>query len=260
MGTKVYTEKMHEFLASYIPGHSDREVARVFNARFRLVKVTPKAINSYKSNHGLKSGTHGGSPKGESDLWPKNIRKWLSDHNEGKTAAEMTALLNGRFGRSYTVDQIKSMRNRMHLDSGLTGRFEKGHVSHNKGKKGWWPAGCEKGWFKKGQRSWNKCRVGTERWTTDGYLKVKVAQPNVWEFKHILTWERHRGPVPEGCMISFKDGNHANCRISNLMCLKRSEHSCMNHMGLRSSDPKLTEAGLNLVRLTQKIKRVKEGK
>lgn len=260
MPEKVYTEKMHAFLASYIPGHSYREVVRAFNARFRLVKVTVGKIRAYKHNHGIKSGTAKGGPKGESELWPRNIRKWLAEHNRGKTAGEMTSMLNERFGRSYTVEQVKSMRSRMHLDSGLTWRFEKGHVPHNKGRKGWHSPGCEKGWFKKGQKGWNRCRKGTERWTTDGYLKVKIGQPDVWEFKHILTWERHHGKVPKGYMISFKDGNHANCRISNLMCIKRSEHLTLNYMGLRSSDPRLTEAGLNLVRLTQKIRQVEEGK
>ena len=260
MGTKVYTEKMHEFLASYIPGHSDREVARAFNARFRLVKVTPHKVHAYKYNHGLKSGTHGGSPKGESDLWPKNIRKWLSDHNEGKTAAEMTALLNERFGRSYTVDQIKSMRGRMHLDSGLTGRFEKGHVSHNKGKKGWYPKGSEKTRFRKGHKPVNWMPVGSEVMTSIGCIKVKVAEPNKWKFKHILEWEKHFGKVPKNHCIMFKDGDHTNCHISNLAMITRAENAIMNHQSLRSDNPDVTMTGLQLARLQQKIAKLKRKK
>ena len=74
-----YSERQHDFLRQYIPGHSVKEVAAAFNRRFRTVRVTASQIRAYKHNHGLKSGTHGGSPKGESDLWPKNIRKWPLD-------------------------------------------------------------------------------------------------------------------------------------------------------------------------------------
>ena len=48
---------------------------------------------------------------------------------------------------------------------------------------------------------------GTEVMTTDGYLKIKIAEPNVWRFKHIIEWEKYHGEVPEGMLISFKDGD-----------------------------------------------------
>ena len=252
-----YSERHHDFLRQYIPGHSAKEVAAAFNRRFRTVRVTASQIRAYKHNHGIKSGTHGGSPKGESDLWPKNIRKWLSDHNEGKTAAEMTALLNERFGRSYTVDQIKSMRGRMHLDSGLTGRFEKGHVSHNKGKKGWYPKGSEKTRFRKGHKPVNWMPVGSEVMTSIGCIKVKVAEPNKWKFKHILEWEKHFGKVPKNHCIMFKDGDHTNCHISNLAMITRAENAIMNHQSLRSDNPDVTMTGLQLARLQQKISEIK---
>ena len=255
-----YSERQHDFLRQYIPGHSAKEVAAAFNRRFRTVRVTASQIRAYKHNHGLKSGTQGGSPKGESDLWPKNIRKWLSDHNKGKTAAEMTALLNERFGRSYTVDQIKSMRGRMHLDSGLTGRFEKGHVSHNKGKKGWYPKGSEKTRFRKGHKPVNWMPVGSEVMASIGYIKVKVAEPNKWKLKHVLEWEKHYGKIPRNHCIMFKDGDRTNCHISNLVMITRGENAIMNHQHLRVDDPDVNMTALQLARLQQKIAKLKRKK
>ena len=146
----------------------------------------------------------------------------------------------------------------MHLVSGLTGHFEKGHVPANKGKKGYCVPGSEKGWFKKGQMPHNHVPVGTEVMTTDGYLKIKVAEPNKWRFKHIMEWEKHNGKVPDGCMISFKDGNHYNCSIENLMCITMTENAILNRQGLRSSSPEITESALALDKVKHRINEIKQ--
>lgn len=250
--TKKYTEEHRQFLRDFIPGHSCIEVSEEFNRRFEI-KITPSQVHSYKTNHHIKSGTKGGSPKGESDLFPRNVRDFIRANNHGKTALEMAELLNRTFGADYSVGQIKAIRSRMHIKSGLSGHFEKGHVPANKGKKGVCGKGCEKTWFKKGHIPYNKCRVGDEAWTTDGYLKVKIAEPNIWRHKHIIEWEKHRGKVPEGCMISFKDGNHNNCSIENLMCITQTENGILNSKKLRFDTPELTETGLAIAKVMHKV-------
>lgn len=192
---------------------------------------------------------------GRNERIPDEIRDFLRLNNKGRTAAEMTEMINAEFGTCYTAAQIKALRCRMHLDSGLTGRFEKGHVPWTAGKKGLMIPGSEKGWFRKGTVPYNRVPVGTEVMTTDGYLKVKIAEPNVWRHKHVMVWEEHNGRVPEGCCITFKDGDHRNCGIGNLMCVTRVEHSVLNRSGLRSADPELTETGLLVARLSVSISR-----
>lgn len=252
-----YSERQHDFLRQYIPGHSVKEVAAAFNRRFRTVRVTASQIRAYKHNHGIKSGTKYHPLKGVSDLWPRHIRAFLVEHNKGKTAAEMTELLNAKFRTNYTVEQVKSMRSRMHLDSGLTGRFEKGHVSHNKGKKGWYPKGSEKTRFRKGHKPVNWMPVGSEVMASIGCIKVKVAEPNKWKLKHVLEWEKHYGKIPRNHCIMFKDGDRTNCHISNLVMITRAENAIMNHQSLRSDNPDVTMTGLQLARLQQKISEIK---
>lgn len=65
---------------------------------------------------------------------------------------------------------------------------------------------------------------------------------------------------PEGMMISFKDGNKLNCDIDNLMLITKGENAVLTRLGLRSEDPDLTEAGLNLVRLKQAAKDARKRK
>ena len=191
------------------------------------------------------------------ERYPEYIRDFLIKNNAGKSAVEITELLNSTFGKDYTVAGIKGLRARMHLVSGLTGRFEKGNVPSNKGKKGYCSPGSEKGWFKKGHIPHNCVPVGTEAMTTDGYLKIKVAEPNQWRFKHIMEWEKHKGKIPDGYMISFKDGNHYNCSIENLMCITRNENAILNHQKLRSESAEQTETAVILAKLKHKIQQKK---
>ena len=254
---KIYTEEHRKFFLDFVPGHTDVEVAEEFNRRFD-VKITPAKVHAYKVNHRLKSGTK--RPKGFGSIFPPEVREFLCANNAGKTCVEITELVNSTFGTEYTVGQIKAIRSRMHIKSGLTGYFEKGHVPANKGRKGFCGKGSEKGWFKKGHVPYNKAHVGDEAWTTDGYLKVKIAEPNVWRFKHIMEWEKHNGKVSDGCCIIFKDGDHNNCNIENLMCITRAEHWVLNAQSLRSCSPEITETGLAMTRLKMKIREIERKK
>lgn len=193
-------------------------------------------------------------------VFPSEIQDFIINNNQGKTLEEITELVNKIFQKSYTQNQLRSFRKNHRLKSGLTGRFEKGHSPKNKGRKGWCPSGCEKGWFKNGFRPHNAVPVGTEVMATIGYLKIKVAEPNVWRFKHIMEWEKHHGKVPEGSLISFKDGNHRNCAIENLMLVTRAENAILNHQNMRSNAPELTETGLILAKLKHKISTIQKEK
>jgi hypothetical protein len=250
---KRYTKEQREWLDAFIPGHKADEIVEAYNEKFHG-GMTASKVKSYKKNHHVPSGTMRGKPAGlGGPVWTKEICSYLVEINHGKSAQETADAINARFHTNFSRMQIKGIRARLHLKSGLTGRFDKNHVPPNKGRKGYHSPGSEKGWFKKGQRSWNHAEVGAEAWTTDGYLKVKIAEPNKWRQKHILVWEKHNGPIPEGFMVTFKDQDHANCSIENLALISKSENAIMNVQGLRSEDPKLTETGILLARLKHKV-------
>ena len=100
----------------------------------------------------------------------------------------------------------------------IASRFKKGHVPANKGKR-MSPeqyARCAGTMFKKGNVP--KCHrpVGSERVNVDGYVEVKVAEPNKWRAKHRVEWEKAYGPIPKGCNIQFRNGNSQDIRLENL--------------------------------------------
>ena len=253
---KLFFEEHVEFLAAYIPGHTCTETAEEFSKKY--FPVTPKQIHDFKCNRKIRSGTRCGKPKDCGHLFPKEIHEFICANNKGKTLAEITALVNETFGKTFTKKQLRCFRKSNHLVSGLDGRFQKGCVPANKGKKGWYAPGSEKAWFRKGNVPHNKVSVGTEIMATMGYIKVKVAEPDVWKFKHIMEWEKHNGRVPDGCVITFKDGDHRNCSIENLMCISFRENSQLNGRKWRTGSPELTEAGLALVRLENRVNELME--
>ena len=184
-----------------------------------------------------------------SRLFPQEVLDFFKEHNYGRSAQEMTDLLNRTFGTSYTREQIKACRARNHWDSGLTGQFEKGHTPHNKGKKGFSYPGSEATQFKKGHVPKNHRPVGSIRKDCDGYIYKKVAEPNKWRMLHVLNWEAAHGPVPPGHALVFKDGDRSNCELDNLLLVTRGELAVMNKRHLLTGNSETAEAAQTLARL-----------
>lgn len=90
--------------------------------------------------------------------------------------------------------------------------------------------------FQKGLKPHTWVPIGTEVTDSkDGYLKRKVRDDQVpttynWAFVHRLVWEEHFGPVPEGHVIVFRDGDRAHVAIDNLECVSRAELAQRNTM------------------------------
>jgi len=118
--------------------------------------------------------------------------------------------------------------------SGTSFRFRPGNVPVNKGVKGRPACGrAIETQFKKGQlsgaaqRKWSP--VGTEVVDSDGYRKRKVSDDRGlpsranWRFCHVLLWEKHRGPVPDGHIIIFRDRDKTRIELENLELVTRKE-------------------------------------
>lgn len=251
-----YPREVHEFIAANVVGRTTRELVSLVNARFNL-DFTESAMKSYKTNHHLKSGTPGGLPAGHAtDVFPQAIADYIRENYKGVGNTEMARRLNKIFGTSYTVKQINSFYKNHKLNSGLNGRFEKGHVPANKGKKGVCAPGCERTQFQKGNLPATTKPIGYERVSKDGYVEVKVkmrpSRPDCndnFVAKHRLIWEQAYGPIPPDCVVIFKDGNRRNLDLSNLTLVTKAERLEMTRRGLFSTDAELTEAGVMVARV-----------
>lgn len=198
-------------------------------------------------------------------IYTDEHKQFIREHVIGKQFSELTEMLNSHFGTNFKVSAIKSLVYRMGLGNGLNGvnlskageayRFKKGHIPWNKGKPKSWIGG-EETQFKKGHKPHNWVPIGTERVSKDGYIEVKIQEGQFqknWRGKHILIWEQHNGPVPEGHAIIFGDGDKRNFDINNLICVSRKQLVRLNQYGLIHKDAELTRTGIIIADLIAKI-------
>lgn len=178
------------------------------------------------------------------------MKQFILDNYKGRYNQELADLFNQKFNTNITSRMIKSYKANNKLNSGLTGKFRKGQTPHNKGKK--MPKEVyekvKHTMFAKGNVPPNHRPVGSERISKDGYIEVKVAEPNKWRLKQRVVYEEAKGKIPEGCTIIFLDGNKRNFNIDNLRCITRSELLYLNCNGLNNSN-EITETGILMARL-----------
>lgn len=153
---------------------------------------------------------------------------------------------------------------------GIATRFPPGHIPFNKGVKrpGYAVGRMAETQFKKGTRcgaaNLNWRPIGTIIKSTDGYLRIKVAdepesiagsgsQSTNWQFIHKQVWEAAHGPIPPGHRLWWKDGNHENNLLENLELLSDAEH--MARTTIHNLPPQLKETILLAGRVKRAIKK-----
>ena len=197
-------------------------------------------------------------------IWSNEEKEYLAKITPGKHYKEIQELMKNKFNLEFTMNQIKGAIWRYKLNTGFTGRFQKGDIPFNKGKsqKDYMSAESiektKKTRFKKGQSPINWRPVGSERITKDGYTEIKIAEPNVWELKHKVLWEREHGSIPPKHVVIFADGNKENLDINNLMLISREKLLIMNTNELIKKDAELTKTGALIADVIIKTREMKK--
>ena len=223
-----YSEEVYEFVKNHVEGRNNKELADIVNARFDT-QFTESSMKSYIGNHKLYRKTRGGYLTVYSKTFPEEIVAYIRNHYKGIGPKEMASVLNEKFGSSYTKKQLAGYYKNHKLNSGLDGRFQKGHQNPHKGDKTYRIPNSESTQFKRGNVPHNTLSVGAEVIDEYGYHKVKVAEPNKWEFVHKRVWQQHFGDIPKGMMITFKDGDKDNLSPENLMLVSNEENLQLNN-------------------------------
>ena len=174
----------------------------------------------------------------------------------------LVQMFNETFEQKINVGILGNLKNKLGVKSGLTGgRFEKGHVPATKGlkwdefmsKKG--QANSRKTTFKKGHVPANARPLGSERMDLNGYLMIKVAEPNKFVLKHKWLWEQHFGVIPSGYILTFLDGNPLNCELSNLKLISKSQNLILNRKKLRFKNSELNQSAIEVARVIESCNR-----
>lgn len=165
----------------------------------------------------------------------KEQEQFLRDNVRGKTRQELADLLNQKFGTNYTVHQIKYYKQKFGLKSGINSQFQKKQTPHNKKP------------------------IGTEFVDERGYVHIKTAEPNTWEWKQRYIYRTMKGEIPKGYFVVFADGDKTNFDIDNLILMKHNDVLVMNSMNLFSSDAELTKTGHLLAQVINKRCEIERG-
>lgn len=254
---KKYTKEQIDYLREIALGRYNDEITELFNKKFGM-NVTKAAIQSLKTKHGIKSGVV--KAKRQYTLEQLSYLQELS--KKGLSNAEITQRFNEKFGTSRTEIAIQQQRLKYGFPIPPGGQFTKGHKPWNAGKKGWYAEDSKRTWFKKGNKPQTWVPVGSESEDKDGYVKVKIANPNKWAYKQRLVWERHHNrKIPPGHAVIFGDGNRRNFDPENLILVSRAQLARMNQSGLIKNNAALTKTGAVVADLLNKIgERKRKGK
>lgn len=248
---RKYPEEVKVFILENIQGTTTADLVLLVNARFGN-DFTKSKMKSYKGNHGLNSGLGSGVPEGTATKkYPAEVREFIKNNYVGVGHQGMADLLNENFGTNFAKGQMKGIYARFKLNSGRTGRFPKGYKPPNAIRKGQRLSQATE--FKGGQLPHNYKSVGTEILRPDGYVWVKLADPNKWRQKHVLVWEAVNGPRPKGYVVIFGDGDRHNFDLSNLILISQRQLLVLNRKGLILNNAELTKTGIVVADIYIKI-------
>lgn len=163
---------------------------------------------------------------------------------KNNTNEDIVRLFNDKFGFTKKTGTIDRVRQRNGIKIGVTnnnGWFKKGESQQN-----------GKTQFKKGKGHIAYKPIGSER-IKSGFTAIKTADPDVWEIKHRVIWEKERGEIPKGHVVVFADGDRTNFDIGNLLCMTVGQSLKLHHAGFKSEDAEITKLGLGIIKLEEKV-------
>lgn len=249
---RVYPKEFHDFIMATTHLRMC-EVAALASMMFEDGCYTRHAIKMYCQNNGIKR-------TGDSSCRSKQggVIDYIKNHCEGIGIAETTKKVNEFYGyQKVTTSTVRAIRKNHDIPSGYDAKYKIGQVSHNKGKK-MDPETYERmkhSFFKKGEVPANYLSVGSVVINTEGYLMIKIKDYGTtrerWKYVQRAIYEKYIGEIPEGYLVSFKDGNKLNFSLDNLICINQKENAVLKNY--RGKDPEIMDAAVAMVKLKSAI-------
>ena len=194
--------------------------------------------------------------------------KWTDEQVAFVTAAyrrvqirEIVDLVNTEFSLSLTERQVRGLTRNRRIHSGRTGQFVPAMAAWNTGTKG--VMRPNSGSFQAGRpahKAHNYLPIGSLRFSCEGYLERKITDDphsmpaRRWEFEHRIIYKETHGPIPDGHVVVFLDGDPLNLELENLRCVPRAVLATMNARGLSNCRGEQRKAGVLTCELEYKAK------
>lgn len=176
-------------------------------------------------------------PKGYFTPYTKAQEDFIKENYLKLPVKQLANKTNSTFGR---VSRFLK-RNNLEIPAALVkqrqlaSQKQKGHIPFNKGLKQseyMTPEAIDrtkKTRFKKGVPPKNILTIGTEVKTKEGYILVKIANPNKWMLKHRKIYkDHHQIQLKSTDNVIFLDGDNQNFNINNLKLISKVENMYRN--------------------------------
>lgn len=147
--------------------------------------------------------------------YTKEQKEFIKENVKGISLRELTNRFNKKFDLNVSEISIQNLKQRMNLKSEIVGgRFEKGRIPHNKGKK--WDTYLTKEeqenilnkTLRNKDKRYKGKKINTE--VLDSYNYIHIKTKRGWIPKQIIIYEKEYGEVPKGHKIIFLDRNSRN--------------------------------------------------
>lgn len=164
--------------------------------------------------------------------------EYLREIAKNRKVKEITRIFNEKYMTNLTQSQIRNIKKRYKITSGVDCKFKKGNIPLNKGNKqeGKRSNSC----YKKGNIPHNTKQVGEFKLTKGNILAIKIAQPNKWQSYHSYLWEQYHGQkLPKDKVVIFVDGDNRNFEKDNLVAITRRELLLMNKLKVKKCKSKV---------------------
>ena len=188
--------------------------------------------------------------------WSDEEIEFIREHAMEMPCAELLKLVNNRFGKNYSLEQLYRVKARCRIKSLNIGcfrkgihnspetEFKKGHVPHNKGTHPPTVGRMAETQFKPGNMPHNHKPVGSER-ICYGKIQIKIAEPKSWEWLATLIWQSvHKKALPEGCIIRFANEDITYYSPENLVAITKAQNAVLNHLHIHTYDADSLKAAL----------------
>lgn len=189
-------------------------------------------------------------------IWTDEEIEFVREHAMQMPCAELVKLVNERFGKNYSLEQLYRVKARCRIKSLNIGcyrkgirnspetEFKKGHVPHNKGTHPPTVGRMAETQFKPGNMPHNHKPVGSER-ICYGKIQIKIAEPKSWEWLATLIWQSvHKKALPEGCIIRFANEDITDYSPENLVTITKAQNAVLNHLHIHTYDADSLKAAL----------------
>ena len=236
------------------PDLTNEELAQIITEKWQPMNWDQ--VKRWRGQHGL-AGKYKHKEKQKNKKYPEDFKIFVEREGKGLKAKDLACMVTNFYGIEVTEKQMQAYRKNHSIKSGVDAKFKKGNIPWIKGRKmgRTWKTSSQ---FKPGREAQNKAPIGAER-PNDGYIKVKIGQPDIWVMKHRLVWEAANGPIPEGHIIIHLDGNGMNNDISNLGIIDKKTQMELNRNRRASKNAEITKAGITLAKISIKARELKKG-